>query len=134
MTEQEQKTFNANLNTLRHRVHILAKIKLPLEDLWPKIDEEFRRLANAMENEKGSSKSYRLLLVNFDTMKDGWVTVSAKDGFTIRLWMEKKAAFRSWVNLNSESKSHRPYTFTRNKPVKQHHEIVEEANKVLENR
>lgn len=114
MTEQERNTFNGNLNTLRNRVHILAKIKRPLEDLWPKIDDEFKRLANAMENEKGSSKSYRLLLVNFDTMKDGWVTVSAKDGFTIRLWMVKKAAFRSWVNLNSESKVHRTRTFTRN--------------------
>lgn len=114
MTEQEQKTFNENLNTLRHRVHALAKAKRPLENLWPKIDDEFKRLANALENEKGSSKSYRLLLVNFDTMKNGWVTVSAKDGFTIRLWMMKKAAFRSWVNLDPESKNHRTRTFTRN--------------------
>lgn len=107
--------FFESLNTLRHRVHMHFKTKRPLDDLYPAIDAEFKRLANALEKEKGSPKSYHLLKVDFSSIDKGWITVAAKDGFTMRLWVMKKADFRRWTELPGSDKYHRPNTFTRNK-------------------
>lgn len=131
MSEQELLTFNENLNALRRKVYESHIVRTPLENLYKRIDAEFIRLANALEKEKGSPKSYHLIRVDFSKLPLGWVTVSAKDGFTIRLYTMHKARLRNWVNLPESQKGYKHRTFTRNK---QYHEIVEEANKVLEHR
>lgn len=118
MKEEEQRTFFESLNTLRFRVHMYFKVKRPLEDLYPAIDKEFGRLANALETEKGSPKSYRMLRVDFSSLSNGWVTVAAKDGFTMRLWLDKKENFRKWVDLPESEKYHRinKYTLSKRPP------------------
>lgn len=115
MEEQELRTFFESLNTLRYRVHLYFKPKRPLENLYPIIDKEFVRLANALEAEKGSPKSYHMLRVDFSMLANGWITVAAKDGFTIRLWLDKKTDLRKWVNLPESEKHHRIHKYTLNK-------------------
>ncbi|EBY9763871.1 hypothetical protein D5W64_12230 [Salmonella enterica subsp. enterica serovar Saintpaul] len=118
MEQERLRTFFESLNTLRYRVHLYFKPKRPLEDLYPIIDKEFIRLANALEAEKGSPKSYRMVKVDFSTLSNGWVTVAAKDGFTIRLWLDKKSDFHKWVNLPESEKYHRinKYTLSKRPP------------------
>lgn len=112
--EKELLTFNENLNALRRKVYEAYIIRMPLENLYQRIDAEFVRLANALEKEKGSPKSYHLIKVDFSKLSLGWVTVSAKDGFTLRLYTMHKTRLRNWVNLPESEKGYRHRTFTRN--------------------
>lgn len=134
-----------NWNNLRVRILQAHPARRPQAEVLVSLDEEFKRLARGLLKLQVSSGSYKIIGVNHYPLARGYIMAKSRDGHVVNIYEQDYELFQKWANMSDEerliSKAVDKYGYRlrevfpkvkKPRQPKQHHEIVEEANKLLD--